>query len=239
MAGLSGAILAAGLGQRLRGGVGGLPKPLVELRGQPLLLRQIDLLMRVGASPIHVIINPETSCLMHKLVVCPPDGVQLLVADTANSMESLLRLGDHIPSGLFVLMTVDAVMFPGDLRNFVTHATKIVADGESKLAGVLGVVEWQGDVNPLFAEIDEGGIITAFRRSQPPMVTAGVYLLSTAVFNHAAEARMRRLDAMRRFFGLVLERGTRFAALRVPKAIDIDNPADLRAAEAMLARESE
>ena len=61
---LSGAILAAGRGQRLRPASGMLPKPLIDLGGQPLLLRQIDLLIKTGVSPIYVIVNSETHRLM-------------------------------------------------------------------------------------------------------------------------------------------------------------------------------
>src|SRR5215468_10898821 len=93
---LSGAILAAGRGQRLRPASGAVPKPLIDLGGQPLLLRQIDLLIKAGLSPIHVIVNSETRRMMHQRGLQPPNGVELLVGDTANSMESLLRLGEHI-----------------------------------------------------------------------------------------------------------------------------------------------
>jgi NDP-sugar pyrophosphorylase family protein len=235
---LSGAILAAGHGQRLRPASGAVPKPLVDLSGQPLLLRQIDLLIKSGMSPIHVIVNSETHRLMHQRGLRKPDGVELLVCDTANSMESLLRLGEHIASGFFLLMTVDAVLCAADFRNFVTNATKIVANARSRLDGVLGVVEWRGEANPLFAHLADDGVITAFGEGQSPKVTAGVYLFSTAIFVHAAEARMRGLDAMRRFLAMLLEKGRRFAALEVPRAIDVDDAADLNAAHEMLASES-
>ncbi len=236
---LRGAILAAGHGQRLRPASGAVPKPLVELGGQPLLLRQIDLLIKSGVSPIHVIVNSETRGLMHQLGLRLPDGVELLVGDTANSMESLLRLGKHIAPGYFLLMTVDAVLYAPDLRCFVTNATKIATNPQLRLDGALGVVKWRGDANPLFAQIADDGMITAFGEQQAPMVTAGVYLFSTAIFDHAVEARRRGLNAMRRFLGMLLEKGARFAALEVPLAIDVDDAADLGAAHEMLARESE
>ena len=85
----------------------------------------------------------------------------------------------------------------------------------------------------------DDGLITAFGERQSSTVTAGVYLFSTAIFLHAAEARMRGLNAMRRFLAMLLEKKRRFAALEVPRAIDIDDAADLKAAHEMLARESE
>jgi choline kinase len=231
---LSGAILAAGHGQRLRPASRGLPKPLIELGGQPLLFRQIDLLMQIGVSPIHVIVNSETHRVMHECGMRTPDQVDMVNADTPNSMESLFRLGEHIAPGMFLLMTVDAVLYASDLSNFVTEATKIIGNQQTRLDGVLGVVKWRGDASPLFTWIEDG-VITAFGKSQSAMVTAGVYLLSTAVFIHAAEARMRGLDAMRRFLALLLDKGVRFAGLEVPGAIDIDDAADLVAAQEMIA----
>jgi len=236
---LSGAILAAGHGQRLRRVSGGLPKPLIDLGGQPLLLRQIDLLIGSGLNPIHVIVNSETQRLMNERDLHAPDGVNLLMRDTANSMESLLNLGERIAPGLFLLMTVDAVLYASDIRSFVTNATKIVANPRLRLDGVLGVVKWGGDANPLFVRIAADGLITALGESQSPMVTAGIYLLSTAVFVHAAEARMRGLNAMRRFLAMLLDKRMRFASLEVPRAIDIDDAATLRAAQDMITRESE
>jgi NDP-sugar pyrophosphorylase family protein len=236
---LSGAILAAGHGQRLRPTSAALPKPLIEFGGQPLLLRQIGMLAKAGVSPIHVIVNSETHRLMYQRRLRLPDRVELLVRDTANSMESLLGLGEQLAPGFFVLMTVDAVLYGADIRTFVANATKIIANPQLRLDGVLGVVKWRGDVNPLFTQIADDGIITAFDEQQSRMVTAGIYLFSTAIFAYAAEARVRRLGAMRRFLAMLLEKATRFAALEVSQAIDVDDAADLRAAHEMLARQSE
>jgi glucose-1-phosphate thymidylyltransferase len=235
---LSGAILAAGQGQRLRPASAGLAKPLVNVGGQSLLLRQIDLMHRAGVTQIHVIINSETHRLMHELEVVVPEGVDLMVRDTPNSMESLLSLGERMTSGFFLLMTVDTILFPSDVRSFVTMATKIVATVPSRLDGALGVVKWVGDANPLFVEIASDGLITALGEFESTIVTAGIYLLSTAVFVQAAEARARRLNAMRRFLGMLIEKGMRFTALEISQAIDIDDAASLRAAQEMIARES-
>jgi len=57
-------ILAAGRGQRLRPLTDTLPKPLVEVRGQPLLQRHIERLLQAGFTDI--VIN--VSWLRHKIV---------------------------------------------------------------------------------------------------------------------------------------------------------------------------
>jgi glucose-1-phosphate cytidylyltransferase len=53
-AGLTGIVLAGGLGQRM-GGLGGTPKPLVEVRGAPLLLHVAGRLAHAGARRIIVL----------------------------------------------------------------------------------------------------------------------------------------------------------------------------------------
>jgi choline kinase len=62
---LSGAIIAAGRGERLRDAVHGVPKPLVEIDGETLLVRQARSLVSVGASPVHVVVNTETAGMLH------------------------------------------------------------------------------------------------------------------------------------------------------------------------------
>ncbi len=236
---LSGAILAAGQGQRLRSASGGVPKALVDLGGRPLLLRQIDLLIAAGASPIHVIVSSETYLLMQDRELRIPEKVELLVADTSNSMESLLRLGEQIAPGFFLLMGVDTALSAAHLRDFVTNATKLIVNPQTRIDGVLAVVKWRGDIDPLFTDIGADRMIMAVGQAPSATVTAGVYLLSSAVFGFASEARSRGLMALRRFLALLLEKGVRFTALELPQAIDIDNAADLNAAREMIAREAE
>src|SRR5947209_1007772 len=101
---LSGAVLAAGRGERLREASGGIPKALIELNGEPLLLRQVRMLGRMGACPIHIIINSETEGLLRERRYKLPASVDLLVRNTPNSMESLLALGERIATRQFVLL---------------------------------------------------------------------------------------------------------------------------------------
>ncbi|MBV8774938.1 MAG: NTP transferase domain-containing protein [Deltaproteobacteria bacterium] len=233
---LSGAVLAAGHGQRLRDATGGIPKPLVDIGGRPLLLRQIEILGQIGVSPIHVIINSETYNLMLGRELRLPGDVELLIGDTANSMESLLRLGERIAPGRFLMMTVDAVLFAADIGRFVAKATKLIAKPGSRLDGALGVVQWRGDAGPLFVHIGADRVIDRFGEPRTRTVTAGVYLLSTGVFTHATEARSRGLNAMRRFLAMLVDRGFRFAAVEITRAIDVDTAADLTEAREMIVR---
>ena len=92
------------------------------------------------------------------------------------------------------------------------------------------MVRWRGDKRALFADVTKGGLITALGDRQTPLVTAGVYLLPTSIFEFAARARERRLAAMRLFLAMLVDRGIRLGALEVRGAIDIDEASDLEAA---------
>jgi len=235
---LSGAILAAGRGERLRSN-SAIPKPLLELNGETLLMRQIRLIRAAGASPVQVIVNSETHRGACERGLSFPAEVRLIIRDTPNSMESLLALGERIAPGQFLLLTVDAVMTEREIGAFVANATRATTRADSRLDGAIGVVRWRGDANPLFVQLLADGTIGELGARPSSIVTAGVYLLPSAIFKHAAQARALGLDAMRLFLAMLLDKQMRFAAVQVAAAIDVDNGADLRAARELLAREAD
>jgi len=117
------------------------------------------------------------------------------------------------------------------LARFINESRrKIEQCSEKKLAGVLGVTRWRGEARPLFAAVAENGLIQRLGDGQTSMVTAGLYFLSTRVFDYAADARGAGLDALRRFLGLIIERGMRLEAIEIAGSIDVDEASDLDAA---------
>jgi NDP-sugar pyrophosphorylase family protein len=237
--GLSGAIIAAGRGERLRPASDGVPKPLVELGGEPLIVRQARALAALGARPVHAIINSETAGIIRDRALSMPPDLEICVRDTANSMESLLTLGERLAPGRFLMTTVDAFIPPAELAGFLKHAlAQADPAGPDALDGVLGVVKWRGDRHPLFAEVASDGTICRLGGHQARLVTAGVYLLSTRIFALGDKARSAGLSALRQFLALLIDEGMRFAAFELTGAIDIDEAADLDAARALLPNHS-
>jgi NDP-sugar pyrophosphorylase family protein len=232
---LSGAIIAAGKGERLRTTTGGLPKPLVRITDETLLERQVRLLAATGAAPINVIVNSETARLMAEAKLKLPSRIDIMVRDTPNSMESLLALGERIPRGRFLMTTVDAVMAVSEFQRFVKEALRRMDLVSSD--GVLGVAAWRGDKHPLFAEVAGDGALRHLGAEEGRLVTAGVYLLSTRVFAFSAEARSLGLDALRRYLGFLLEKGMKLAAIELTDVVDVDDGDDLRAARALACRD--
>ncbi len=232
--GLQGAIIAAGRGERLRNSTrDDIPKPLVKLGGEAMLLRQARALIAAGASSVVAVINSETARVASEnemaLEIAP--SIRLMVRDTANSMETMLALGEMLEPGWFIAATVDAVIPQAELARFVNESRKKIEDcREKKLAGMLAVTRWRGEAKPLFADVTENGLIVRLGNRQTSMVTAGLYFLSTRVFDYGADARRAGLDALRRFLALIIERGMQLEAIEIEGSIDVDEAPDLDAA---------
>lgn len=235
---LTGAIIAAGRGDRLRSAKSELPKPLVEIGGEALLIRQIRLMLALGLPRVAVIINAETERRRQEMGLTLPEPTDLIVADTPNSMESLLRLGEIIPPGRFLLSTVDTVLGEGEFRHFFEQACRLTdsANGALGFDGALGLVAWRGDAKPLFATVEDHGKILALDDDSQQLVTASVYFFSTRIFTYAAEARAQKLDALRRYLGLMVQKRLRLVGVRMNDVIDVDEPADLDNARKMVAK---
>jgi choline kinase len=232
---LQGAIIAAGRGERLRAGGDDIPKPLVKLGAETLLVRQARAMMRAGAELVLAIVNSETAVMIERGKIALPETLKLMVRDTASSMESLLALGERLDPGNFLLATVDTVIPDAEFRRFVSTALAMIRRrDEQAFDGVLGVVRWRGDKKPLFAQLSPRGEIMALGENQAPTVTAGVYLLPTRIFDFAAEARATKLNALRRFLALLIDKRMRLGAVELAEAIDVDEAADLAAARAAL-----
>lgn len=229
----SGAIIAAGRGERLRSAVDGTPKPLVELNGEVMLLRQARILRDAGAATVVALVNSETAGLIDARRIKFPAWMSLRVRDTASSMESLFALGEDLrKSAHFILATVDSVTDAGELETFTTRAAQLTRSG--RFDGALAVVRWRGDRRPLFAAVDTGGAITALGERESPLVTAGFYWLPCTIFDLAPRARAAGLDAMRRLLSMAVESGMRLAGIELANAIDVDESADLNAARAFV-----
>lgn len=235
VSGLRGAIIAAGRGERLRGAVNDVPKPLVELGGETMLVRQARIMHEAGAETVVALVNSETAGLIAARAVSLASWMKLTVRDTPSSMESLLSLeADLHGAGHFLLATVDAVVDTAELRRFAASALDLTGGARPRFDGALAVVRWRGDKRPLFAEIGPDGEIAALGARQGMMVTAGFYWLSAAIFDLAPRARAQGLDAMRKLLAMAVAVGMRFAAIELKATIDVDEAADLAAARAMV-----
>jgi choline kinase len=229
---LQGAIIAAGRGERLRTSMRDeIPKPLVKLGGEAMLSRQARALLDAGADSVVAVINSETARVAGEMAIEIPTSIRLVVRDTANSMETMLALGETLEPGWFIASTVDAVIPQNELVRFVNESRKKIEECRDKnLAGVLAVTQWRGEAKPLFADVTADGLILGLGNRQTSTVTAGLYFLSTGIFDYAVDARRAGLDALRRFLAMIIERGMRLDAIEIEGSIDVDEASDLDAA---------
>ena len=122
---LQGAIIAAGRGERLRISTrDDIPKPLVMLGGEAMLSRQARAIIDAGASSVVAVINSETARVAKEISLEVPASLRLVVRDTANSMETMLALGDVLEPGWFIASTVDAVIPQAELARFVNESDR-------------------------------------------------------------------------------------------------------------------
>src|ERR1700687_3874716 len=103
--GLCGAIIAAGRGERLRNAVDDLPKPLVELGSETMLVRQARMLHEAGAETVVALVNSETAGLIAARGITTAPWLKLRVRDTPRSMESVFTLGEYLRGGGHFLLS--------------------------------------------------------------------------------------------------------------------------------------
>jgi hypothetical protein len=196
-----------------------------------MLSRQARALLDAGADSVVAVINSETARVAGEMAIEIPTSIRLVVRDTANSMETMLALGEILEPGWFIASTVDAVIPQNELVRFVNVSRKKIEECRDKnLAGVLAVTRWRGEAKPLFADVTADGLILGLGNRQTSTVTAGLYFLSTGIFDYAVDARREGLDALRRFLAMIIERGMRLDAIEIDGSIDVDEASDLDAA---------
>jgi NDP-sugar pyrophosphorylase family protein len=229
-------ILAAGKGERLvRSGVP-LPKPLVPIRGEPLIGRTIRAAARVGVEAVVCVINGtdprvENYLLSHSW----PVDVEIIKKETANSLESFLLLAPRLTDGPFLLFTVDAVFRLSALERFVTGVHALPA-----AHAVLALTRFVDDENPLRARVARLHRVEAMgeQASGSPFVTAGFYWLRPSVLGLLDAAASKGLRAFREFLCLLPESPYPTFAVAVSRTLDIDDREDVEKAELYLRGES-
>jgi NDP-sugar pyrophosphorylase family protein len=226
-------ILAAGWGERLRAQGVTLPKPLVSVGGQPLIARLLQAVRQCGVDEAVCIVNaafPEVAqyCQERDWGIT----VQCLSRSTAHSLESFLALQPYLEAEPFLLFTIDAVFPRAVLFSFLQQARQY-----PEADGVLGVTPFVDDEKPLWAILDGDNRILHLGPSAQAggLVTAGVYFFAPSVFHEAEAARRGKFTAFRQFLTHLITSGYALYGYRIPKVIDVDRPADIAMAEALLA----
>ncbi|MEO7723804.1 MAG: NTP transferase domain-containing protein [Chthoniobacterales bacterium] len=101
-------ILMAGTGSRLRAAGDSLHKPLVPIRGRPLISYTLDSLLAVGIKTLHVVVGWESAALLKGLAPLIPAGIRLHPIENPEWEKqngvSLLSAAPHLTSPFLLLM---------------------------------------------------------------------------------------------------------------------------------------
>ncbi len=223
---VSGAVIAAGEGSRLK--QFGVPKPLLEVAGVPLIEHVLSNFEAAGIASAAVIFNEsERDC---EAFVRERFGrlVQtVLVKTTRSSLESFRAVLEVAPKGRLLVSTVDAFCPRKDFVRFVEHAGELPSHST-----VLAVTRFVDDEKPLWVNVARHGRVSSIGGSTGDAVTAGIYVFPERVRQLGVPPELGRL---RDFLAWLAKSGEPIQALEIEKVVDVDRAEDLAVAEELAA----
>lgn len=223
---LTGGIIAAGEGSRLRAAGFTMPKPLVPVAGMPLIETVIGNFRAAGVGPLVVIVNEQEREVPDWVRARFPDlDVEFIVKTTRSSLESFREVVDRAPAGRMLVSTVDAWCREADFVRFVEAALRRPED-----ATVLAVTPLVADENPLRVDLDGAGRVLSIGGPSGQLVTAGMYLVPERVRRLRPPAGLGRL---REFLAWLPEAGEPVYGEVIETVVDVDRPDDVTLAEAL------
>lgn len=231
-------IIAAGEGSRLVSEGVALPKPLVNLNGEPMIGRLLRIFESLGAGRVAVIVNEQMTEVADYLRDLAPKlamPLDLTVKSTPSSMHSFYELGRFLRGkGRFIVTTVDTIFRPDDFRRYA----EAFAAAPAEVDGMMAVTRYIDDEKPLYVETSPEMDITAFRDASWPgaeYISGGIYGLDTSALRVLDGCLAARVQRMRNFQRALVDNGLRLKAFDMDKIIDVDHAGDIRKAEEFLA----
>ena len=227
------AIIAAGEGSRLAQEGVAKPKPLVELQGEPMIGRLINIMLRCNAQSISIIVNEHMTEVREYLEsLTLPVPLNLVVKTTPSSMHSFWHLSRVIPQGKFCLTTVDTIFREEDCKGYIE-----AFETDTAHDGMWAVTPFVDDEKPLWVDVDDEMNITAFRDKAwegAKYVSGGVYAMTDNAFRVLDDCIEQNISRMRNFQRALVAAGQHLQAYSIEKIVDVDHVDDIATAEAFL-----
>ena len=230
-------IIAAGDGNRIKEEGSVLPKPLVDIEGEPMIGRLVNMMQKSGARSISVIVNsdmPEVIGYLEYLrdnLKCELKISDLKTPSSMHTMYELLRLME--PKNKFIVTTVDTIFTQDAFINYVDRFAK----AGSNIDGVMGVTDYIDDEKPLYIATDQDMHITAYLdypQEDVKYVSAGIYGLKPKALHLLKECIQTGMTRMRNFQRKLVETGEHLIAYNLGKVIDVDHLSDIEKANCLL-----
>lgn len=227
------AIIAAGEGSRLAQEGVAKPKPLVEINGEPMIGRLINLFRRCNAESVSIIVNEEMKEVRAYLESLQLDiPFNLVVKSTPSSMHSFYELSRVMQPGRFCLTTVDTIFREDDFRAYIQ-----AMEADDSHDGMMAVTSYIDDEKPLYVETDADLNITAFRDAAyegARFFSGGIYALNEKAVKVLEECMEKGVSRMRNFQRALVDAGLRLKAYDLGKILDVDHADDIRKANDFL-----
>lgn len=223
---VSGAVIAAGEGSRLK--QLGVPKPLIEVAGVPLIEHVLGNFEAAGIVSAAVIFNEsERDCEAFVRERFGRLVRTILVKTTRSSLESFRAILEAAPKGRLLVSTVDAFCPRKDFVRFVERASELPSHST-----VLAVTRFVDDEKPLWVNVAGHGRVSAVGGSTGDAVTAGIYVFPEKVRRLGIPHELGRL---RDFLAWLARSGEPIQAVEIEKVVDVDRAEDLAVAERLAA----
>ena len=227
------AIIAAGEGSRLAQEGVKKPKPLVELNGEPMIGRLINVFTRCNAESISIIVNNEMKEVKAYLDTLNP-GVpfNVVVKSTPSSMHSFFELSRVMKKGKFCLTTVDTIFREDDFARYIA-----AFEADTVSDGMMAVTPFIEDEKPLYVDVDDDMNIRAFRDAAyegARFISGGVYALNDKAITVLEDCMSRGIARMRNFQRALIDAGLSLKAYPIEKIVDVDHAGDIEVAERFL-----
>lgn len=227
------AIIAAGEGSRLAQEGVEKPKPLVEINGEPMIGRLVNIFCRCNAESISVIVNEQMRDVQAFVKALNPSvPLNMVVKSTPSSMHSFYELSRVMPSGKFCLTTVDTIFRETDFKGYIEAMEK--SEG---CDGMMAVTPFIDDEKPLYVETDGGLNITAFsdtRNEGVKYISGGIYALGERAVKVLERCMADGVSRMRNYQRALIAGGLHLKAYPIGKILDVDHAGDIVKAEAFL-----
>jgi len=225
------AIIAAGEGSRLQSEGISTPKPLIKINGIPMIDRIINIASENNIKEVFCIVNEYSESVRQHLIETKYKiPVTVHVKTTPSSLHSLYELSGYAHEQ-FLLATADTVFSDKDFKRFIEYINS--NSDFDVLLSVTGIFE---DDKPLCVELDEEDRITSFHneRDNHQWATGGIYYFRVNIKNELEYAVNKGMQRLRRFFGMLLEKGIKMKVQKFERIIDVDHAADIADAEDFL-----